>query len=310
MHFPGVLLAEISGCDSNMMGLADLNSAHFMAYSNNIVGKNSVFYQDVIKVFHESGLYKRGDSIEKLANMGFQMNDTLAMSIHENYKAGKFVLSETELTELIESLGSYFENITINVVQNHEPIPYLKKDHFSPSYKTRRNDIMQYLKDNGINCLYHFTDSDKLDSIIRHGGLLSSKRCLDEAVVMPVREDMAISRDKDAQFGLEDYARLSFCKRLPKIAERKKNGQKLVLLKISIEVATFEDTEFADMEATSNLMKHGSTFEDLKRVNIPATQSTDYSMSELELLQKQAEVLVKGIVPLKYILNIENPDII
>jgi hypothetical protein len=127
---------------------------------------------------------------------------------------------------------------------------------------------------------------------------------------MPIRDDMALSKDMDAQYGLEDYARLSFCKRLPKIAERKKNGKKLVLLKISIDVATFEDTEFTDMEATSILMKHGTTFEDLKRVNIPVTQTTDSSMSELELLQKQAEVLVKGVVPLKYILNIDNPDII
>ena len=308
MHFPDVLLAEIPGCDSNMMGLADLNSAHFMAYSNNIVGKNSVFYQDVIKVFHESGLYKRGDSIEKLANMGFQMNDALAMSIHEKYKAGKFVLSETEITELIESLGSYFDNIKINMVQNHEPIPYLEKDHFSPSYKTSRNEIMQYLLDNGINCLYHFTDSDKLDSIIRHGGLLSYKRCLDEAIVMPIRDDMALSRDIDAEFGLEDYARLSFCDRLPKIKERLGTGKDLIMLKVSIEVATFEDTVFADMEATSPLMSHGASFEDLKKVNLAVTQKSDFGLSDKEYLQRQAEVLVKGFIPLKYIQNIKNPE--
>ena len=193
-------------------------------------------------------------------------------------------------------------------IQRQEPIPYLKKDHISPSYKSCRNEMLQYLIDNGIKCFYHFTDKDKLDSIIRHGGLLSYKRCLDEAIVIPTREDMAISRDKDAQFGLEDYARLSFCERLPKIAERKKNGKDLVLLKIAIDVATFEDTEFADMEATSSIMKHGAKFEDLKRVNISATQKKDSSLSETEYLQMQAEVLVKGIVPLKYILNINNPD--
>lgn len=308
MTYSDILLVDMLDYDDILMGLADLNSAHYMAYSNNIVGKNSVFYQDVIKVLHENGLYKRGDSIEKLANMGFQMNDALAMSVHEKYKAGKFVLSKTEITEFIESIGSYFDYLKINAFQNHEPIPYLNKDHFSPSYKANRNEIMQYLLDNGINCLYHFTDSDKLDSIIRHGGLLSYKRCLDDAIVMPIRDDMALSRDIDAEFGLEDYARLSFCNRLPKIKERITNGKDLILLNISIEVATFEDTEFADMEATSPKMSHGPSFEDLKKVNLAVTQQSDSCLSDKEYLQRQAEVLVKGFIPLKYILNINNPE--
>ena len=84
----------------------------------------------------------------------------------------------------------------------------------------------------------------------------------------------------------------------------------VVLLKISIEVATFEDTVFADMEATSPKMKHGTTFDDLKRINISATQKVNSKMLEDEYLQMQAEILVKGIIPLKYILNVKNPEII
>ena len=167
---------------------------------------------------------------------------------------------------------------------------------------------MQYLIDNGIKCLYHFTDKDRLNSIIRHDGLLSYKRCLDEAVVMPIRTDMAVSRDIDAEFGLEDYARLSFCRDLPKVEERKKAGAELVLLKISLEVVTFEDTEFTDMEATLKQMRHGNSFEDLKKVNLRATQTPAYLLSDIEYKQKQAEVLVKGFIPLKYIQNVNNPE--
>ena len=307
MRFHDVLLADIPECNSILMGLADLNVAHYMAYSNRIVGKNSVFYRDVIRLFHTNRLFEEG-SIEQLANLGLQMNDTLAMNVHEKYKSGRFVLSESEITELIEALGSFFEKIRVNVIQKQEPVPYLKKDHFSPSYKSCRNEIMQYLLDNGIKCLYHFTDRDRINSIIRHGGLLSYKRCLDEAIVMPIRDDMALSRDIDAEYGLEDYARLSFCNRLPKIKERQGNGKELVLLRISIDVATFEDTVFTDMEATSPLMSHGASFDDLKKVNLPATQKSDPCMSEKEYLQKQAEVLVKGFIPLKYIQNIKNPE--
>ena len=125
---------------------------------------------------------------------------------------------------------------------------------------------------------------------------------------MPIRDDMALSRDIDAEFGLEDYARLSFCDRLPKIKERLGTGKDLIMLKVSIEVATFEDTVFADMEATSPMMSHGASFEDLKKVNLAVTQKSDSCLSEKEYLQRQAEVLVKGFIPLKYIQNIKNPE--
>ena len=308
-YYPDILLVEIDNANHDMMELADLNSAQSMAFANKIVGEKSVFYQDAIKVFHTSNLFKYGD-INKVSEMGYVQNDSLSKGIYEEYRRGDFALSQNEISEFANCLNSLFKRLQINAGKHNIPIPYLIKDHYSPSYKSCRNEIIQYLIDNGIKCLYHFTDRDRLNSIIRHGGLLSSKRCLDEAVVMPVRKDMAASRDIDAEFGLEDYARLSFCRDLPKIDERKKAGAELVLLKISLEVATFEDTEFADMEATSPMMKHGSTFEDLRKINLSVTNCENSSLSKIEYLQKQAEILVKEIIPLKYILNIENPDVI
>ena len=308
-YYPDILLVEIDNANHDMMELADLNSAQSMAFANKIVGEKSVFYQDAIKVFHTSNLFKYGD-INKVSEMGYVQNDSLSKGIYDEYRRGDFALSQNEISEFANCLNSLFKRLQINAGKHNIPIPYLIKDHYSPSYKSCRNEIIQYLIDNGIKCLYHFTDRDRLNSIIRHGGLLSYKRCLDEAVVMPVRKDMAASRDIDAEFGLEDYARLSFCRDLPKIDERKKAGAELVLLKISLEVATFEDTEFADMEATSPMMKHGSTFEDLRKINLSITNCENSSLSKIEYLQKQAEILVKEIIPLKYILNIENPDVI
>lgn len=308
-YYPDILLVGIDNVNHDMMELADLNSAQSMAFANKIVGKKSVFYQDAIKVFHTCNLFKYGD-MDVVSQKGFEQNDSLAMRIYKEYRRGDLSLSQSEASELVRFINSFFQRLQFHAEKEKLPIPYLDKDHYSPSFKSCRNEIMQYLIDNDINCLYHFTDKDRLGSIIRHGGLLSYKRCLDEAVVMPVREDMAASRDIDAEFGLEDYARLSFCRNLPKAEERKKNGAELVLLKISLEVATFQDTEFTDMEATSPIMKHGSSFNDLRRINIAVTQSMDCCLSEIEYLQKQAEVLVKGIIPLKYILNIDNPDVI
>ena len=230
-YYPDILLVGIDNANHDMMELADLNSAQSMAFANKIVGERSVFYQDAIKVFHTCNLFKYGD-VDKVSEMGFDQNDSLSMAIHEEYRRGDFALSQNEISEFIACLNSLFKRLQINAEKENIPIPYLIKDHYSPSYKSCRNEIIQYLMDNGIKCLYHFTDKDRLNSIIRHGGLLSYKRCLDEAVVMPIRKDMAASRDIDAEFGLEDYARLSFCRDLPKVEERKKAGAELVLLKI------------------------------------------------------------------------------
>ena len=45
--------------ERNMMTLADMLSAHEVAYANKIVGRESIFRQDAIKLFHTKGLFKR-----------------------------------------------------------------------------------------------------------------------------------------------------------------------------------------------------------------------------------------------------------
>lgn len=119
---------------------------------------------------------------------------------------------------------------------------------------------------------------------------------------------MALSRDADAKLGLEDYARVSFSKHLPKIDIRKREGANLVMLRISLDVALFEETLFTDIEATHPQMRYGKTLDDLKNVNTRIALCDGFLTNEQEFLQQQAEVLIKGIIPLKYILNIDNPE--
>lgn len=293
--------------DLGKMCVADLFSAHFLANRNKIVGVNSVFKRDAERLFHIKELYKT-TSPEKASEDGFQMNDRLAMSIHENYKDGKYSLTEKEISELTGFLRVYFKEEYRFAIHNNLPISYLEKDNFSPSYKPQRDVIKQYLQQNGIIRLYHFTEKDKIQSIIKYGGLLSYKRCLDEGIVMPVREGMALSRDIDARLDLEDYVRLSFCSRLPKIKERQKEGAELVMLHIDIDVALFDETLYTDIEATHIGMHQGKGFDDLKKVNLQSTQKKESSPSDSDYWQRQAEVLVKGFVPLHYITNIKNPE--
>lgn len=301
------LTGEESDANNSIMALSDLYSAHEMAFVNKIVGKESIYKRDAIKLFHTRGLYKL-NSLELISEEGFFKNDELARQMHKKYKNGELCFKHGEVSGLIAYLKMQFKSQLSVALENDSPIPYLVEDNFSPSYKKDKELIRQYLQHNGIKYFYHFTEKDRLKSIIKHGGLLSYKRCLDEGVVMPVREDMALSKDKDAKLGLEDYARLSFCRRIPLIKTRQNEGAELIMLKISTEVALFEETQFTDIEATQLNLKHGKTFEDLKRVNISATRKEYCDDKDPEYFQSQAEILVKGLIPLKYIVNISNPE--
>ena len=304
-----ILATNIIEADINKMCFADLSSAHNMANEHKIVGSESIYKRDANRIFHSKRIFEMC-SPEQAAEDGFLMNDELAMAIHKKYKEGKYNLTKEEVSELVSFLGGYFTEEQNIAKLNNEPISYLRKDNFSPSYKHNKDEIRRYLMANGIHCLYHFTEKNRIESIIKYGGLLSLKRCLDEGIAMPVRKDMASTRDIDAQKGLEDYVRTSFCPRLPKIKERQEEGAELVLLKIDPEVALFEDTLYTDVEATQSNVQYGKEIEDLKRVDIRATQNTSSRPGDKDYWQRQAEVLVKGFIPLEYIKNINSPEIL
>ena len=303
------LVSNIIDADINKMSLADLYSAHFMAYVHKIVGNESIYKRDAIRLFHSKKIFE-SSSPERASEDGFLMNDELAMAIHKKYKEGKYSLPQKDISELNLFLRKYFKEEEKIAIQNDEPISYLKRDHFSPSFKANKDEIRSYLQSNGIEYLYHFTEKDRLESIIKYGGLLSFKRCLDESITMPVREDMALTRDIDARMDLEDFVRTSFCSRLPKIKERQAEGAELILLKIDPEVALFDDTLYTDIEATQPNLKCGGEFDDLKRVNIQATKKPFAKPEDNDYWQRQAEVLIKGFIPLKYILNVNSPEIL
>lgn len=304
--YGSLLVSNIVDGNVDMMCLSDLRTAHFLAFSNRIVGNNSIFLQDAIKIFHEKRVFTVC-SLEQAAEKGYLRNDSLSQAIHAKYKSGQYSLSDKDVYTIISDLRAYFQNQKNISVEEQIPLSYLVADNFSPSYKPEKELIRRYLQENGIEYFYHVTDRDRLKSIIKFQGLLSYKRCLDEGVVMPIREDMARTRDVDAKVGLEDYARLSFKERIPKIEERLAEGGDLVMLKISAEVALFENTEFTDIEATTPGMHHGNTFNDLRKVDLRSVNAPYESLNQEEKLKSQAEVLVKGIIPLKYIMNVKNP---
>ena len=62
---------------------------------------------------------------------------------------------------------------------------------------------------------------------------------------------------------------------------KQQEGSNLVLLKIDIEVASFFDTQFSNVNAAANNNVHGRTLADLQRVNIAATKRDFVSRNDI-----------------------------
>ena len=200
----------------------------------------------------------------------------------------------------------YFDNDfdrNKNIVEHENFI----KNKDSEITEKRKRRIREILEENNIDCFYHFTDTRNLSSIKSKGGLYSWSYCEEHDINIPKPGGDDTSRSLDCRYGLQNYVRLSFCSDLPMMYRLQQQGYNLVLLKVKIDVATFEDTLFSDMNATDNNHSCGGEVEDLLNVNFKATKKRYVSKADKDFKYHQAEVLIKKKIDLKYIINIDDP---
>lgn len=174
-------------------------------------------------------------------------------------------------------------------------------------YKSDRDAIVKVLQNNGIRYFYHFTARENLTSIKGFGGLYSWYSMQENKRSIPCSGGDDWSHQLDMRHGLQDYVRLSFCDDHPMAFRLKQSGTPLVLLKIDIEVATWKDTLFSDINAADNNHRHGGSLADLNHVNFNAVKRNYVSREDADFKPHQAEVMVKTFIPAKYILNLESP---
>ena len=176
--------------------------------------------------------------------------------------------------------------------------------------KRNWQEFEQVLKDNRITKLYHFTDFDNLESIIRCGGLYSWADCEEKGIKIAKPGGGDLSRSLDKKGRLERYVRLGFTGDHPMKYVAMEDGRisNPVVLEINLEAALWDDTLYADRNATRNGANVGGTVDDLKaiRFGLFNRMMRYYDMTEEAKMYYQAEVLVKNFIPLKYITNISN----
>ncbi|MCF0195862.1 MAG: DUF4433 domain-containing protein [Bacteroidaceae bacterium] len=165
------------------------------------------------------------------------------------------------------------------------------------------------LEQQGIKKLYHFTDRDNLTSIIQHGGLYSWADCKDKGITIPKPGGSSLSWDLDKRGGLEHYVRVSFVKEHPMMYVAMNDGRisNPVLLEIDTDVACWENSQYADRNATKNGRNVGGGIDDLKAIHFHAVKARKhFDLDDDEQKYFQAEVLVKNFIPLSAITNIGN----
>lgn len=182
-------------------------------------------------------------------------------------------------------------------------------ENINSNKKVEAEDILAYLRCNGIRKLYHFTDKRNLTSIRIRGGLLSCQYLNSKNISVPNMGGDYHAAFSD--FSLKDYVRTSFCSNLPmayKLWQRNNRQIELVLLEIDLEVATFEHTKFSDNNASASVCNFGDDLEFIQsNIDLAATKLSRCRSDDPDFGPRQAEVMVKTFIPIRYILNIDHP---
>ena len=175
--------------------------------------------------------------------------------------------------------------------------------------KTNWTAFEQVLKQHNITKLYHFTDRENLESIINNGGLHSWNDCDQKGININKPGGSSTSRQLDMRDGLQSYVRVSFTQQHPMMYVAMNDGRitNPVILEIDPAVIYWQDTKYANMNATKNGASVGNTFKDFENIHFQAVKARKhFDLPDDEQKYYQAEILVKNAIPLQYITNISS----
>ena len=175
--------------------------------------------------------------------------------------------------------------------------------------KSNWQEFKAILDQQGIKKLYHFTDRDNLESIIKNGGLYSWGDCEDKGIKIAKPGGGLLSRDLDRKDSLQHYVRVSFTTQHPMMYVAMQDGRlsNPVILEIDPEVIYWNDSKYANVNATRSGARKGGSIDDFKSIHFQSVKARKhFDLPEEEQPYFQAEVLVKNFIPLEYIKNIRN----
>lgn len=177
---------------------------------------------------------------------------------------------------------------------------------FSPEHTGLVMDVIDVLSKHGINEFYHVTPVENLNNIFNLFGALLSYQELQKynVPVKYISNEQSHINDKDKK--IENLVKLSFRKIIPMIYSRVKQGEKLALLGIDINILYYSDEiYFCPTNATMQGAKYyrmSSNAKELSKMRFDVINANHgFARFTPEYAAMQAEVMVKDYIPKKYI---------
>ena len=177
------------------------------------------------------------------------------------------------------------------------------------AYKNNYDEFKKLIEQHHITTLYHFTDRENLESIIKNGGLYSWADCEQKGISISKPGGSMDSRNLDRRDNLQNFVRVSFVKEHPMMYVAMNDGRisNPVVLEIDPEVIYWQDSLYADRNATKNGALVGSSIDDFSQLHFNSFKAKKhFDLDADEQKFYQAEVLVKNHIPLQFIKNIGN----
>lgn len=177
------------------------------------------------------------------------------------------------------------------------------------AYKNNYDEFKKLIEQHHITTLYHFTDRENLESIIKNGGLYSWADCEQKGISISKPGGSMSSRDLDRRDNLQNFVRVSFVREHPMMYVAMNEGRisNPVVLEIDPEVIYWQDSLYADRNATKNGALVGSSIDDFSQLHFNSFKAKKhFDLDADEQKFYQAEVLVKNHIPLQFIKNIGN----
>lgn len=160
-----------------------------------------------------------------------------------------------------------------------------------------------------IKKFYHFTDRSNIESIIKNGGLYSWGDCLKKDIYISHPGGSDLSRNLDKQENLQEFVRISICKRHPMMYYAMNDGRitNPVILEIDTDILYQDGNVFSNKNAVKSDASKGNEFSYFQNIHFTtALKDSQFNVEEEERDYYQAEILVKNHIPLHYILNISD----
>ena len=177
------------------------------------------------------------------------------------------------------------------------------------AYKNNYDEFKKLIEQHHITTLYHFTDRENLESIIKNGGLYSWADCEQKGISISKPGGSLDSRNLDRRDNLQNFVRVSFVREHPMMYVAMNDGRisNPVVLEIDPEVIYWQDSLYADRNATKKGALVGSSIDDFSQLHFNSFKAKKhFDLDADEQKFYQAEVLVKNHIPLQFIKNIGN----